>query len=85
MLLLQTTGISITTVILNLNTLRTVISSGKREQVILIGEQKDDFQGESPNHSYMPLNKCEVSIGEIYIGRVLFLYVHGPNSRRGTN
>ena len=73
MLLLQTTGILITTSSLHLNTLHTVIRSAKREQLILIGERKDDFQGVSPNHSYMPLNKCVVSFGEIYIGRGLFL------------
>ena len=58
------------TVSLHLNTLRTVIRSAKREQRIAISERKDDFQGASPIHTYMPLNRCEVSIGEIYIGRV---------------
>ena len=52
--------------------MRAVIRRAKREQLIPISERKDDFQGASPIHTYLPYNKCEVHIGEIYIGGVFF-------------
>ena len=65
MLLLQTTGISLATVSLHLNTLSTVIRSAKREQLIPISERKVDFQSATGIHTYGRLNKFEVRIGEI--------------------
>ena len=84
MLLLQTTGISMTTVSIPVNTLRQEHEARTAYTMHTISERKDYFQGATSIHTYFPLNKCEVCIGEIYIGRVFFLQVHGPNSRPAT-